>query len=1096
MRALHAAVCLLATVAAVPAGADLVTDGTVGPRVRLGGDFEVRAELGRRAGRNLFHSFKRFSLDAGERATFSGPDSIRNVISRVTGGARSDIDGTIRSTIPGADFYFINPAGVVFGPNASLDLEGSFHVSTADELRFEGGATFSASEPAASSFSVAAPEAFGFLGSSPKPILVDRGTLEVRPGRALSIVGGEVDLSGGALSAAAGEVNLLALGGRGTARVAGNVGARGERADVALRNQSRIETTGDGGGRITIRGEAIVVDGGSTAFADNSGPSDGRGGITLGGRRLALRAGSLLTADVVGEGTGQGGAVAVRAAEVAITGGSRLAADTFATGNAGRVTVAAGDLVLRGGFIRSASEGAGDAGTVTIRADRATLLEGAQFISSPLGESTGAGGEVRVTVRDALLIAGRDAGGIPSGIFAIAEGDVDSEQDAGDVTVSAGSLAITGGAVVTSSTLAAGNAGEVTVSASELVIADQGKISSNTFGAGNAGRVTVDAERLLIDGGGFSAGTASSTGILSEAQVLVTDGQVVVAEGDAGRVTVGAGALEIRNAGRISSLTLGAGDAGVVTVEADRLLIDGQGSPSTTGIVSDASRLVASTGQVVVASGAGGAVAVTAGDLQIRDGATISSTTFGPSNAGTVEVVAQALTMSNFSFIRSEATSDVLSTGETIISDADSAGVTITSDTITMTGSSQITSSVAGDGNAGPITVTSTRIDMAGDDGNLATGILSEAAAIAFADTGEVISLSDGNAGRVAVVADDIRIRDAARISTNVVGRGQAGKVLVHGGNITIENAGRLAEDTGIVSDASNTVRGDGTVIASSDGTAGNVTVAADRVEVGAFGEIASSTVGAGNSGSVEVRAPLVIVRDGGQISTRAVGAGEAGRVAVRAPDRLLLDGGSISTESALAGGGEIRLLVGDVIDVHDSEVETSVAGGEDPTAGNVIIDPRILIIDGSRIQANARGAPRGAGGEITIVADNILVPGGDFQALVDRGDISATGGPAGVDGTIVVDAPEVDLAGGLVVLEGALLDAASQLRERCGARRDVGASSFTGVGRGGLPPSPDGPLASVHLGAAPSSGGPVALASMATESAHREASAPCLGAP
>ena len=111
----------------------------------------------RAAGDNLFHSFERFSLRAGESATFSGPDQIENVISRVTGGERSEIDGTIRSTMPGADFYFINPAGVLFGPNASLDVPGSFHVSTADELRFDGGEVFSASDPAASSFSFAAP---------------------------------------------------------------------------------------------------------------------------------------------------------------------------------------------------------------------------------------------------------------------------------------------------------------------------------------------------------------------------------------------------------------------------------------------------------------------------------------------------------------------------------------------------------------------------------------------------------------------------------------------------------------------------------------------------------------------------------------------------------------------------------------------------------------------------------------------------------------------------------------------------------------------------------------------------------------------------
>jgi large exoprotein involved in heme utilization and adhesion len=54
------------------ASAEVATDGTVGPRVRLGGDFEIGADLGTRAGRNLFHSFERFSLRSGERATFSG----------------------------------------------------------------------------------------------------------------------------------------------------------------------------------------------------------------------------------------------------------------------------------------------------------------------------------------------------------------------------------------------------------------------------------------------------------------------------------------------------------------------------------------------------------------------------------------------------------------------------------------------------------------------------------------------------------------------------------------------------------------------------------------------------------------------------------------------------------------------------------------------------------------------------------------------------------------------------------------------------------------------------------------------------------------
>ena len=94
--------------------------------------FDIQADFGHRAGHNLFHSFERFSLRSSESAVFHGPAAIRNVISRVTGGERSKINGTIRSEIEGADFYFINPAGVLFGPRAFLEVTGSFHASTAN----------------------------------------------------------------------------------------------------------------------------------------------------------------------------------------------------------------------------------------------------------------------------------------------------------------------------------------------------------------------------------------------------------------------------------------------------------------------------------------------------------------------------------------------------------------------------------------------------------------------------------------------------------------------------------------------------------------------------------------------------------------------------------------------------------------------------------------------------------------------------------------------------------------------------------------------------------------------------------------------------
>ena len=198
----------------------------------------------------------------------------------MTGGERSDIDGTIRSTIPGADFYFINPAGVVFGPNASLDLQGSFHVSTADELRFADGATFSATDPAASSFTVAAPEAFGFLGASPRP---DPGRpspcSRSRPARRSrsSAATSTIDRrAAGAWHrrAEAGRITLAAVGGPGEAQLGSGAIDAARKADISLTDQALVDTSGNGGGTIRIRGGAFVVEIDPPCLPTMTGPTD------------------------------------------------------------------------------------------------------------------------------------------------------------------------------------------------------------------------------------------------------------------------------------------------------------------------------------------------------------------------------------------------------------------------------------------------------------------------------------------------------------------------------------------------------------------------------------------------------------------------------------------------------------------------------------------------------------------------------------------------------------------------------------------------------------------------------------------------------
>ena len=217
----------------VPAGsaeAQITTDGTVGQAIsRSGPTVEIELSLGRLEGANLSHSFKDFSIGNGQTVTFTGPDAIRNVISRVTGGNISRIDGTLRSTVGQADLFLVNPAGVVFGPAARLEVPAAFHVSTADELRFTGGAVFSATNPAGSSFTVAAPEAFGFLGSAPGSIQVDQSQLRLNDGQD-DVIGRRRYHAGWrwrtprggdkGIGAENGTVNLVSAAGPGTVRIA------------------------------------------------------------------------------------------------------------------------------------------------------------------------------------------------------------------------------------------------------------------------------------------------------------------------------------------------------------------------------------------------------------------------------------------------------------------------------------------------------------------------------------------------------------------------------------------------------------------------------------------------------------------------------------------------------------------------------------------------------------------------------------------------------------------------------------------------------------------------------------------------------------
>src|SRR5262245_3921618 len=181
-----------------PVRAEVVLQGSSTPLP--GPAITVDGNVGQTRGTNLFHTFSIFNIlrqgpsasgqmvPQQESVTFTSPTgggSITNVISRVTGGTSaftlqksSLIDGPFNSSIPGANFWFINPNGIIFGSNAVLPTTGSFHASTADYIKLDDSNIFAATPSANELLTVFLPSAFGFLSDNHAGIQVVIGVFQ------------------------------------------------------------------------------------------------------------------------------------------------------------------------------------------------------------------------------------------------------------------------------------------------------------------------------------------------------------------------------------------------------------------------------------------------------------------------------------------------------------------------------------------------------------------------------------------------------------------------------------------------------------------------------------------------------------------------------------------------------------------------------------------------------------------------------------------------------------------------------------------------------------------------------------------------------
>ncbi|WP_226594489.1 filamentous hemagglutinin N-terminal domain-containing protein [Microseira wollei] len=352
------------------------------------------------AGGNLFHSFREFSIPTGAEAFFNNAVDIQNIFTRVTGGNISHIDGLILANGT-ANLFLLNPNGIIFGPNARLNIGGSFFGSTASSIRFADGTFFSATAAQTTPLlTINVPIGLQY-GSRAGTVEVQGSNLQVQPGRTLALFGGNVSLSNGILLAPGGRVELGGVASEGTVGLGinGNIGNLSfpdgiGRADVSLSNGSRVNVRAGGGGSMAINASKLDIlqkSGLQAGIASELGSIDSRAGnIEINATGVvAIANDSFIINSVQSGGIGDAGGIEISTGSLAIARGARLSASTFGQGDAGTVKITASDTVsfdAGNAFSRVEKGAVGKGGGIKITTNSLLVTGGARLSASTFGQ--------------------------------------------------------------------------------------------------------------------------------------------------------------------------------------------------------------------------------------------------------------------------------------------------------------------------------------------------------------------------------------------------------------------------------------------------------------------------------------------------------------------------------------------------------------------------------------------------------------------------------------------------------------------------------------------------------------------------------------
>jgi filamentous hemagglutinin family protein len=634
-------------VAVSPARGEIVPDSTMPVNssiMKNGGIFQI--DGGTQTGGNLFHSFQRFDVPTGGEAFFNNASNIDNILTRVTGGSVSNIDGILRAN-GNANLFLMNPNGIIFGSNASLKIGGSFFGSTASSIKFADGSEFSAINPSINPqakplLTVSVPVGLQFAGTPGRITVNGLGHqlstkdsfsriegytsntgLRVKPGKTLSLAGGKIDLNGGVLTAEGGKIELGSVG---TAGLVGLNSANnglgldysgvGSFGDIQLSQKAFLDASGNNAGSIQVQGKDISLSEGSVFFIKNDGTQK-MGGITVRSESLEIK--DYLPTTKIRSG---------------------LFTETSKTGDASDITVSTGKLIVRdGGTIFSRTYGTGGSGQINLNATELLQLKNVSPLATDTFSTidsttfgTGKGGDIFISTPKLSVLK---SGLLSTGTFGRGLG--------GNMTVNADQIEVVGKAPnvsgasgIATATRGVGNAGNLTLNTQILRLLDGGRLSTASFSSARAGDITVNASKLVEVNGFVEASASQSERVLSQIRSDVSSpnpffirllGLPRDPSGNSGNVNINTPNLQITNEAKVSVSNQGSrGNAGDIKVNAGLVSLENEGN-----LIADSK------------SGSGGNIFVQSQDLRLRNRSNITTNANGSGTGGDIEINTETL---------------------------------------------------------------------------------------------------------------------------------------------------------------------------------------------------------------------------------------------------------------------------------------------------------------------------------------------------------------------------------------------------------------------------------------------------------------------